>query len=154
MLSNQMVTTRQNIDRLNMMMVYEANYIRLIQLIPRLKSISGTVISRGSDLPDIYLSILERGKYTTTVSLTHYLMIDGNIVPDLDMKIRVYHDAEVAEVIGYQHESRFASYYPYPNPMMRHHFEKRQINLFFSEWLKYCERCGIKFTTETNETSR
>jgi len=104
-------------------------------------------------MPDVYLSILEHSKYTTTLSLTHHLNIDGKIVPDLEMKIRVYHDARVAEVIGYQHESRFASYYPYPNPRMRHHFEKRQINLFFSEWLKYCGSRGCRFICGSRETS-
>ena len=149
-----MITTRrQNIVQLNMMMVYEANYRRLMRLVPDLRSVTGTMISRGGDLPDICLDILEHCKYTTTFSLTHHLNIDGKIVPDMEMRIRAYHDAKVAEVIDYQHESRFASYYPYPNPRMRHHFEKRQINLFFSEWLKYCGLCDIKFSCNVNQTS-
>lgn len=140
-----MITTRQNIDRLNMMMVYEANYRRLMRLIPDLRAIDGTILAKGDGMPDICLGVLGHCRYTTTLSLTHHLNIAGKTVPDLDMKIRVYHDAKVAEVIGYQHELRFASYYPYPNPMMRHHFEKRQINLFFSEWLKYCGLRGCRF---------
>lgn len=146
-----MITTRQNIDRLNMMMVYEANYKRLMQLIPDLRSITGVMVSRDDNISGISLNILEHCKYTTALSLTHYLRIDGKLVPNLDMKIRAYHDAQVAEVVAYQHESRFASYYPYPNPKMRHHFEKRQINLFFSEWLKYCGVCGIRFACDINE---
>ena len=148
-----MITARRNIDRLNMMMVYEVNYIRLMRLVPNLRSIAVSMISRSGDIPDISLSIVEHCKYTTTLCLTHYLKIDGKKIPDLDMKIRVYHDAKVVEVIGYQHESRFAAYYPYPNPRMRHHFEKRQINLFFSEWLKFCEMRGVTFSSHTNEAS-
>ena len=148
-----MITTSQNIDRLNMMLVYEVNYKRLMQLIPDIRSIVGIMISRGGDIPCIRLNVLEHCKYTTTLCLTHHLKIDGKVIPDLEMKIRVYHDAKVAEVIAYQHESRFASYYPYPNPKMRHHFEKRQINLFFSEWLKYCRLSGIEFVTDNRISS-
>lgn len=122
-----------------------------MRLIPDLRSVTGKMVSRGGDIPGVCLDILEHCKYTTTLSLTHHLNIGGKIVPDLEMKIRVYHDAKVAEVIGYQHESRFASYYPYPNPRMRHHFEKRQINLFFSEWLKYCSLRGVSFTCHAGE---
>lgn len=146
-----MITKRQNIDRLNMMMVYEANYQRLMQLVPDLRAMTGVIVSRNEDKTGICLTVIEHCKYTTTIALTHYLRMDGKMVPDLDMKIRVYHDAQVAEVIGYQHESRFASYYPYPNPRMRHHFEKRQINLFFSEWLKHCVQCDIKFVRTVSE---
>jgi len=136
-----------------MMMVYEVNYMRLMRLVPNLRSMVETVVSKNSDMPDICLSIVEHCKYTTTLCLTHNLKIDGKIIPDLNMKIRVYHDAKVVEVIGYQYESRFAPYYPYPNPRMRHHFEKRQINLFFSEWLKYCEMRGIRFSCNENKAS-
>ena len=147
-----MITTRQNIERLNMMMVYEANYKRLMQLIPDFRSVTGVLVSRSDNDAGISLNILEHCRYTSTLSLTQYLRIDGKLVPDLDMKIRVYHDAQVAEIVAYQHESRFASFYPYPNPKMRHHFEKRQINLFFSEWLKYCGLCDIRFTCDMNAT--
>ena len=135
-----------------MMMVYEANYKRLMQLVPDLRSVTGVMISRGDNISGISLHILEHCKYTTSLSLKHFLRTNGKLVPDLEMKIRAYHDAQVAEVVAYQRESRFASYYPYPNPKMRHHFEKRQINLFFSEWLKYCGLCGIRLTRDLNET--
>ena len=56
------------------------------------------------------------------------------------LNVRIYHDACVAEVMGYQKHRHFTSRYDYPNPDMFHKNEKQQLNKFLGEWLDHCLR--------------
>ena len=51
--------------------LYESNYYRLLRLVPELGSLEGTVVSRVAGALDLYLTVHERQRYTTTFSLTY-----------------------------------------------------------------------------------
>lgn len=125
----------------SLMPIYEGNYRSLAQLVPGLRSMQYPATFILSDLPRIRMSVVECCKYTALLAFTHSLMSDAQRVPDLALKVRMCHDARVAEVIGYQGRSRFAAVYAYPNRDMHGMFEKRQVNLFLGEWLRFC-RCS------------
>ena len=126
----------------SLMPLYEGNYRSLAQLVPGLRSIQVPATFILSDLPRIRMSIVECCKYTALLAFTHSLAPGTNWVADLALKVRICHDARVAEVIGYQGRSRFAAVYPYPNRDMHGVFEKRQVNLFLGEWLRFCRSSG------------
>jgi uncharacterized protein YqiB (DUF1249 family) len=126
----------------SLMPLYEGNYRSLAQLVPGLRSIQVPATFILSDLPRIRMSIVESCKYTALLAFTHSLALGADWVPDLALKVRICHDARVAEVIGYQGRCRFAAVYPYPNKDMYGVFEKRQINLFLGEWLHFCRYSG------------
>lgn len=128
-----------------LMWVFEANYDRLMELIPRLDAVHGVARSGTERRLELHLRVLDRSRYTTTISLTHYLRVDGGLIPDPHMHIRLYHDAKVAEVIACQHHSRFNYDYSYPNPNMHQRHEKRRVNEFLAEWLTYCIAKGYRF---------
>jgi len=118
--------------------IYEENFVRLMRLIPALRDVHGdtTVLLDGSD--QLQLSILEQNRYTTLLTLEYCFSSDNQMLPNPEMKIRVYHDARLAEVIRYQQHSNIKASYPYPNLKMYQPLEKRQINLFFRDWLIHC----------------
>jgi uncharacterized protein YqiB (DUF1249 family) len=125
---------------LNLMPLYEDNYRRLMHLVPELggaQTVSARLLERDETGAALEVSIIDRGPYTTTVTLVHALMPQHGAIPRLSLTVRAYHDARLAEVIGYQNQSRFNPYYDYPNRQMRQRFEKRQVNLFLREWLAY-----------------
>jgi uncharacterized protein YqiB (DUF1249 family) len=126
----------------SLMPLYEGNYRSLTHLVPALPSIQSPATFILSDLPRIRMSVVECCKYTAMLAFTHSLALSMDRVPDLALKVRICHDARVAEVIGYQGRSRFAAMYPYPNKDMYGVFEKRQINLFLGEWLHFCRFSG------------
>lgn len=126
----------------SLMPLYEGNYRSLTYLVPALRSIQVPATFILSDLPRIRMSIVECCKYTALLAFTHSLSVGAVRVPDLALKVRICHDARVAEVIGYQGRSRFAAVYPYPNKDMYGVFEKRQVNLFLGEWLHFCRFSG------------
>lgn len=128
-----------------LMWVFEANYDRLLMLIPRLGDLHDPIKASVEGLTDLHLEIIDRSRYTTTIKLTQYLNYNGRLLPNPHMRIRLYHDAKVAEVLAYQNQTRFKHEYPYPNPKMHQRHEKRQLNLFLGEWLTYCIARGYRF---------
>lgn len=52
--------------------------------------------------------------------------------------VRLYHDADVAEVVKCQHHRQFNSRYEYPNKNMHQVDEKARINQFLGELIAHC----------------
>ncbi len=86
------------------------------------------------------ISVTEVAPFTTTLRIellqpNHALFRPGFVV-------RLYHDAQLAEVVSCQQISRFKARYDYPNVDMLLPDEKRQINLLLRDWLKLCAGQG------------
>ncbi len=118
--------------------VYDDNYTRLKILLPALQqaSIKRRVEFEGCD--GFAFELLEKTPYTSVVRLTADWSLCSSLVPAPDMTVRLYHDAEVAEVLSYQQRHRFKVEYDYPNPGMFNKHEKRRLNEFLRDWLGAC----------------
>ena len=128
-----------------LMELYECNYIRLRNLVPDLDVMQDHVISRIDGKLDLHLRIVERCKFTTTLNLTYYFNDDEGGFPAPDMQVRMYHDAQVGEVIacGRRRGVRHAVY----NRMFNTYTltEKWRMNRFLQKWLGYCLLQGHRF---------
>ena len=131
--------------------VYERNYGYLLELIPELGSLHDKTRILLNDIEHLEIVIREQSPFTTALDIDHVL--NNTHLPDMAMSIRVYHDARMAEVIRYQHHSRIQPSYAYPNKAMYQPLEKRQINLFFSDWLKHCFTISWQTGIQTSPTS-
>ena len=141
----------------------DANYIRLLRLMPRLargclpqfgragqgqerqspKTRAEFHIAdfKGVGPVTVAMEVVEAFKYTTGVLITQ----SPKMLSWLDkptMLVRLYHDTATAEVISYQGQRGFKPRYPQPNPMMYQPDEKLHINMFLGEWLGYCLKVG------------
>jgi hypothetical protein len=72
-----------------LMSVYESNYLRLLNLIPDLERIDGCFRSRVAGDCDLHVEILERTRYTLTLTLTYYFQTDDGRLADPDMLVRL-----------------------------------------------------------------
>lgn len=129
-----------------LMELYESNYIRLRNLVPDLGALQPEVISRVSGVLDLHLCIVERCKFTTTLNLTYHFSDAEGVSPAPDIRVRIYHDAQVGEVIacGRRRGLRHAEY-----NRMHHQYtleEKWRMNRFLQKWLGYCLRQGHRFS--------
>ncbi len=122
----------------NSLSLYERNFSRLMELLPDLHHGRGPFIIAAAGLSPIYVEILEQNPYTTTIHIRQGMAAERPWLCDLRMKVRIYHDAQVAEVIAYQGVHALQPFYPYPNPKMLQPYEKRRVNQFLGEWLSYC----------------
>lgn len=140
---------RYNIDLGAHIAECEANYARLMRLLPDLPDTDRRTFSvrLGESEPQVRFEVAQRCPYTTVVRIVqdpHPACDEG--VPGLAetrLAIRIYHDAKAAEVIEYQNERGFHAVYEYPNARMRHPDEKAQVNRFLGEFLGVCLEHGV-----------
>lgn len=100
-------------------------------------------ITLGNNRARICLGVVERGPYTTLLSLSQTEPAVQPWAATPSLTIRVYHDAKSAEVVEYQNQNRFHGSYDYPNMRMRQRDEKAQINRFLGEYLTLCLELGL-----------
>ena len=118
------------------MWFFEHNYSYLRELFPEIMELySETLIYRDS-LKLVKIKCLEVSRYTTLISL-NLSFIRCPQIPPVEMSIRLYHDAEVADVVTYQNISRLvAPYFSTEKDTDKDH--KRQANILLYELLSGC----------------
>ncbi len=120
-----------------LMSLYESNYLRLQRLIPELNRLDGYYKSRVAGDCDLHVEILERSRYTITLSLSYFFYEDGSRIADPDMIIRVYLDGQLAETTGFRGEHRHSEL----RRLCRIH--RAQLdgrwrrNIVLNKWLEY-----------------
>lgn len=131
--------------------MYEANYIRLRQMMPELFHLQGHHVSRVSGGLDLHLRVVERTRHTWTLWLSYDFGPD--CAPRLrpDLLVRVYRDARQAEVLS--RTCRFETLSPqrFASDLDSMLLCKWRLNRFLYKWLGYLLRQGHRFpaTPET-----
>lgn len=129
-----------HVDFAGLMRVYETNYAKLNALLPNQPSV-GDVRSYQVVQMVYQLEVVELTKYTTLIDVSQ--CDQKPIFPLPKMKVRLYHDARVAEVCASEQISRVQARYDYPNLKMMQKDEKFQLNQFLGDWLSFCLKHGI-----------
>lgn len=145
-----MQSRRHPIDLSARMAICDGNYIRLLKLLPDL----APGARRDFTLPEIgtpgaatahrvAFEVVETFKYTSTVSISLEVpgLASAYYRPPA-MLVRLYHDANTAEVVSYQDERRIRVLYLEEELPRYYPDEKEQVNLFLAEWLALCLEAG------------
>lgn len=145
----------------------EVNYQRLLSLLQNVQSLPAGKVRHYivGDYPDresdVYLTVVEQTRYTTVVQLVQHARLHASAVcvkshpslvaapahgssPSLryESHVRLYHDANVAEIVKCQHYRQFSPRYTYPNVNMHQANEKMLLNSFLGELLTHCLSSG------------
>ena len=120
-----------------LMSLYESNYLRLLNLIPELDRIDGCFRSRVAGDCDLHVEILERSRYTITLSLTYKFATDDGVVSDPDMQIRAYLDGQLAEVLSLCGDLRHAELRRLVRAHRQDLDERWKKNVILNKWLEY-----------------
>ena len=122
---------------IGLMSLYDSNYFRLNHLIPELHRLDGYYRSRVAGDCDLHVEILERSRYTITLSLSYFFEEEGVRIADPDMKVRVYLDGQLAESLGFSGEHRHAAF----RRLTRMHRAELDVrwrrNIILNKWLEY-----------------
>ena len=128
-----------------LMALYDSNYLRLLRLVPDLGRIDGCHRSRVLGEPDLQVDILERCRYTVSLSLTYRLETPQGLRTDPDMLVRAYLDGQQAEVLSFASMSN-GSRHPALRRLVRAHageLDRRwRINMVLNKWLDYLTEQG------------
>jgi uncharacterized protein YqiB (DUF1249 family) len=136
-----------------LMTLYEANYIKLIQLIPKLSDRDGSAISPdhydgnsddNSDC-DLHLTIEHQTKYTCDLRLTYLFADEGKLIADPDLIARVYYDARMVEVRSWVDSHRHAVLHSLRQQYRRELDQRWVRNIMLSKWLDYLLERGYFF---------
>jgi len=120
-----------------LMALYESNYLRLFQLIPELNRLDGYYRSTVAGDCDLHVEILERSRYTVTLSLSYFFIEDNVRIADPDMTVRLYLDGQLAEAMKFSGDHRHAELRRLSRAH-RHELDKRwRRNMVLNKWLDY-----------------
>jgi uncharacterized protein len=126
----------------SLMDLYENNFIRFKKLAPDLSGLDENSVSHVAGCLGLHLSVLERSRFTTTLLLTYHFDEAGETVPEPNLKLRIYHDAGLVEVLGgHLKHGRVKLDHP-PADARR---QKWRLNRFLYRWLAYCLYQGHHF---------
>ena len=118
------------------MWFFEHNYIYLRELFPKIMELYTETLIYRDNLKLVKIKCLEVSRYTTLISL-NLTFTKCPQIPPVEMSIRLYHDAEVADVVTYQNITRLvAPYFSTEKDMDKDH--KRQANILLYELLMGC----------------
>jgi len=132
------------VDFVSLMDMYEENYLKIRKLIPDLQHIEESSVSESPGHLNLYLQIVERSKFTTTLRLSYSFTEKGESRLEPNLKIRIYHDAGLAEVMsGNLHHGKLVLDH-LPADALK---QKWQLNRFLSKWLRYCLRQNHGFSS-------
>ena len=130
----------------SLMDLHENNYLRFKRLVADLDAISDHAISVVPGCMDLHLHIVERSKFTTTVRMTYYFFENQQLIAEPDLKLRVYHDARLVEVLAghLKHGRQRLDHLPATAIKF-----KWRLNRFLYKWLGYCLYLGHEFSETT-----
>ncbi len=123
-------------DLVGMMSHCEANYLILSRILPQ-KPWQSLILTTtvGQELE---LFFIEQTKYTSTIRILLSPIQNLKDSGRLEWVVRLYHDAELAEVIEDIHGRQLQARYQYPNRTMKHPDEKFRMNEHLGDWLMRC----------------
>ena len=132
-----------------LMGLYESNYIRLGWLAGRLRELEGRHRSSVSGDCDLLLTVTERSPYTTTLRLTYVLPEASCMREYPDMRVRIYHDAHLAEALEWATAQSHGILRTLRSRAERELDQRWARNMMLNKWLEYCVERGHRFSSAT-----
>lgn len=122
----------------------ELNFHRFLELMPAFEEGRHNWVFNTSHPSNFQIDIrvVDVAPYTTTVDI---LQTQGKVsfMKPARMRVRLYHDVAMAEVVGWNRHRHWLPRYDYPNAHMYHPDEKLSLNRFLGEWLSFCRKQGL-----------
>ena len=108
-----------------------------MQLIPELERLDGYYKSCVAGACDLHVEIVDRSRYTVTLSLSYFFYENDRRIAEPDMKVRAYLDGQLAEVMNLCGEHRHAEL----RRLSRSHGQELdgrwRRNIVLNKWLEY-----------------
>jgi uncharacterized protein YqiB (DUF1249 family) len=125
-----------------LMAMYESNYLRLMRLIPELERLDGCFRSRVAGDCELFVDVLERCRYTVTLSLTYFFEGENGRVADPDMTVRAYLDGRLAEAMSLSGNHRHSEFRRLAKAHRAELNTRWQRNVVLNKWLEYLSDQG------------
>ena len=132
--------------------ICESNYQKLFRLIPNLSEFTDTAVGHTQHQPALHLQILERNPYTLTIELSHCFNQQSADLIEPAVRIRVYLDAQLAEVLRDHDRPAVDRVYQNPGRALDIQEYKWRLNYFLQKWLDHCLKTDYQFSNHAGCT--
>jgi len=126
--------------------VCESNYQKLLKLIPDLMAFEETAIGLAPQHITLHLEIIERTPYTLTLELSHCFHKNQHELLEPAVRIRLYLDAQLAEVLSDHARAGVAHVFKDPGLSREIMNYKWRLNYFLQKWLDHCLKKDYLFS--------
>ncbi len=118
--------------------VCETNYKKIFSLIPNLRNIDESAQGLSQGKPMLHVQILEQTPYTKTIQLSYYFEHDAEVLLEPAVKIRLYFDVCIAEVLRDYKRTEVAKAINDIGRSKDILEYKWKLNYFLEKWLDHC----------------
>ncbi len=124
----------------------EVNYYLILKLIPILnvkqnlnlsRQLNQSLLSEKVGTQNFDFRLIEKAKFTTSLVVKIDALID-QMPQDIELLVRLYHDVKLLEVMDVSGPKAMQAIVTGSGLNTRQKDEKRQVNRFLGESLKYC----------------
>lgn len=126
--------------------IYGRNFNKLLKIIPNLKNYEVGEAGKSSldcdCFMDFTLDVLSKNDDEMIIAIAHRYELNGDLVPDPDMEIKVNFKFKFIEALSYQDVYGYKLVYPEKNKVFPK--LKKDLNNFLSNWLKNLIEQGHK----------
>lgn len=130
-----------------MKLIYKKNFEKLIKLAPEISGlkVGSLLYSHVKNYMNLSLEVLSETERHIDITLAHYFEVNGDLIPDPDMTIRIFKKFPMIEALSYQDSFGYKRVYLdddrfYPKL-------KKDLNQFLGTWLKNCLMQGHKLAS-------
>lgn len=125
--------------------VCETNFHKLFRLIPNLMNVENSATGYCHNKPQLLLKIIERSAYTLTLELSHCFEHPNDALFEPALKIRVYLDARLVEVMRDHERIHVSKAIKDPGNFSEIMDYKWDLNYFLEKWLNHCLKTDYQF---------
>ena len=123
-----------------------SNYEKLFRLIPDLRAVEGNAIGLADSNTTLHLQIIERTAYTITIELSHCFSNKSDELLEPAVRIRIYLDAQLAEVLSDHARASVAHVFKDFGSCREIMNYKWRLNFFLQKWLDHCLQKNYQFS--------
>ncbi|MEI6146832.1 MAG: DUF1249 domain-containing protein [Methylococcales bacterium] len=127
-----------------------SNYQKLLKLVPELLALKEAVIGVALNNMPLHISVLENTPYTLMIELNHCFNLDKDEYFEPAVKIRLYMDAQLAEVMSDQARSPISIAFKDKGLSTDIMNYKWRLNYFLQKWLDHCLKQDYQFRVNDN----
>jgi uncharacterized protein YqiB (DUF1249 family) len=126
--------------------ICESNYQKLLKLIPDLLTLRQSAIGRALNNTSLHMTVIESTPYTLTVELSHSFTHNLDELLEPAVKIRLYLDAQLAEVLSDHARASVTQVFKDPGLSRDIMNYKWRLNYFLQKWLDHCLKKDYQFS--------
>ena len=126
--------------------ICESNYQKLLRLIPDLLTIKETAIGLAPRNTTLHITVIDSSPYTMTVELSHCFNRNLDEFLEPAVRIRLYRDAQLAEVLSDHERASVAQVFRNPGLSREIMNYKWRLNYFLQKWLDHCLKKDYQFS--------